>query len=40
MEVVDALKKLPDYANVLDVQKQKRDERGGFDERIILKGEK
>lgn len=40
LEVVDALKKLPDYANVLDVQKQKRDERGGFDERIILKGEK
>lgn len=40
LEVVDALKKLPDYANVLDVQKQKRDERGGFDERIILSGEK
>ena len=40
LEVVDALKKLPDYANVLEVQKVKREERGGFDERIILSGEK
>ncbi len=40
LEVVDALKKLPDYANVLEVQKQKREEKGGFDERIILSGEK
>lgn len=40
LEVVDALKKLPDYANVLDVQKTKREERGGFEKRLIVSGEK
>lgn len=40
IEVVEALKKLPDYANVENIRIQKREERGAFDERIILKGEK
>jgi predicted house-cleaning noncanonical NTP pyrophosphatase (MazG superfamily) len=40
LEVVDALIKLPDYANVLEIQKKKKNERGGFDEKIILKGDK
>ena len=40
LEVVDALKKLPEYANVLDVQKTKREEKGGFEKRLIVSGEK
>ncbi len=40
LEVVEALKSLPEYAQVEKVRHQKREERGGFDERIILKGEK
>lgn len=40
LEVIDALKKLPEYVNVLEVQKQKREERGGFENRLILKGQK
>lgn len=40
LEVIDALKSLPEYVNVLDVQKGKRDERGGFKKRFIVSGEK
>jgi predicted house-cleaning noncanonical NTP pyrophosphatase (MazG superfamily) len=40
LEVVDALRALPEYHDVLMVQAQKRAERGGFVGRIILKGEK
>lgn len=40
LEVVDALKKLPDYADVGEIQKRKAGDRGVFDQRIILKGEK
>ncbi len=40
LEVIDALRKLPDYRNVTELQAKKKSERGGFDERIILKGEK
>lgn len=40
LEVIEALRKLPEYADVEKIRQQKRDERGGFDERIILKGEK
>jgi predicted house-cleaning noncanonical NTP pyrophosphatase (MazG superfamily) len=40
LEVVEALKKLPEYATVEEVRLKKRADRGGFEERIILKGEK
>lgn len=40
LEVIEALRKLPEYAEVEDLRLQKREERGGFDEKIILKGEK
>lgn len=39
-EVVEALRTLPEYADVETVQRTKREERGGFAGRIILKGEK
>ncbi len=39
-EVVDALKKLSSFESTDAVQKQKREERGGFEKRIIIKGEK
>ncbi len=40
VEVINAIKKLPEYANVDKLRKKKQEERGGFDERIILKGNK
>lgn len=40
MEVVEALKLLPEYKAVEEVRKKKKEERGGFEQRIILKGEK
>lgn len=40
IEVVEALKKLSDYENVEEVRLQKKQDKGGFEERIILKGEK
>lgn len=40
LEVIDALRTLPDYADVTTLQRKKRDERGGFEKRLILKGEK
>ncbi len=40
LEVVEALKRLPEYADVERIRLEKREERGGFEERIILKGEK
>ena len=40
LEVVEALKKLPEYHGVDELKKQKREERGGFDQKIILKGQK
>lgn len=40
IEVVEALKKLPDYASVEEIRKKKAEARGAFDQRIILKGEK
>ena len=39
-EVIEALKKLPEYANVDEIRLKKKEERGGFDKKIILKGEK
>ncbi len=40
IEVVEALKKLPGYENVEEIRRQKAEERGTFNERIILKGQK
>jgi predicted house-cleaning noncanonical NTP pyrophosphatase (MazG superfamily) len=40
LEVIEALRKLPDYANIEDLRLKKLKERGGFDAKIILKGEK
>lgn len=40
IEVIEALKKLPDYENVEELRKKKLEKRGGFDQKIILKGEK
>lgn len=40
MEVIRALRRLPDFENAKEVQRAKREERGGFDDGIILKGEK
>ena len=40
LEVIDALRKLPEYADVEEVRERKRVERGGFEDRIILSGEK
>ncbi len=40
LEVVMALQKLTEYSNVEETRKKKRDDRGGFEEKIILKGEK
>lgn len=40
LEVIDALKTLPIYTSVDELQIKKRTERGGFSKRIILKGEK
>lgn len=39
-EVVEALRTLPEYADVETIQRSKREERGGFADRIILRGEK
>jgi len=40
LEVLESLKKLPEYSDVDSLRAKKRDERGGFDQRIILKGQK
>lgn len=40
LEVIESLKKLPEYENVEEVRKRIRDKKGGFEERIILKGNK
>lgn len=39
-EVVAALRTLPEYADVESARLKKLEERGGFAERFILKGEK
>lgn len=40
LEVVEALKKLPEFMNVEEIKAKKLAEKGGFEKRIILKGEK
>lgn len=39
LEVISALQTLPEYADVESVRALKREERGGFDKKIILRGE-
>ena len=36
----EALKKLPDYANVEELRKKKFEERGAFEQGIIVEGQK
>jgi predicted house-cleaning noncanonical NTP pyrophosphatase (MazG superfamily) len=40
LEVVNALRKLPEYSGVEKVRQEKFEEKGGFEKRIILKGNK
>lgn len=40
IEVIEALKKITEYENVEIIRQKKREEKGGFDDKIILKGEK
>jgi len=40
LEVLEALKGIPGYEDVENIRIKKREERGGFNERIILRGEK
>lgn len=40
IEVIESLKKLSEYSNVEEARLNKKEERGGFEKRIILKGEK
>jgi len=40
IEVIEALKKLPAYANIEELRKKKSEERGAFDQGIILKEQK
>lgn len=40
MEVIEALKKLPEFADAETVKTIKLADKGGFSKRIILKGEK
>jgi predicted house-cleaning noncanonical NTP pyrophosphatase (MazG superfamily) len=40
LEVIRALKSLPEYEGVETVADEKRAERGGFDGRVVVKGEK
>lgn len=40
LEVIVALRQLPEYQGVEALRIKKHEERGGFGERIILKGEK
>lgn len=40
LEVIKAIKLLPEYKEVEIIQLRKKQDKGGFDQRIILKGEK
>ena len=40
LEVIEALRKIPEYADVEKIRQEKFEDRGGFEKRIILKGEK
>lgn len=38
LEVIEALKKLPEFTKVEEIKKKKLEEKGGFEKKIILKG--
>lgn len=40
LEVIESLKTFSEYGDVETIRLQKREERGGFEKRIIAKGEK
>lgn len=40
IEVVEALKTLTEYSTVEAIRQKKRGDKGGFDKRLILKGQK
>ena len=40
LQVIEALKKLPEFVNTEEFRKKKLSQKGGFDDKIILKGEK
>ncbi len=40
IEVIEALKKLPEFSDVEEVRIKKLKDKGGFEKKIILKGEK
>lgn len=40
LEVINAILKLPEFSDTEEVRKKKLAEKGGFEKRIILKGEK
>lgn len=40
IEVIEALKLLPEYQLVEKIRQDKKNERGGFEKRLILKGQK
>ena len=40
LEVIESLKELSEYTDVEDVRVHKKEQRGGFENRIIVKGEK
>jgi len=39
-EVIDAIKKLPEFSDFDSIKAKKLEEKGGFEKKIILKGEK
>jgi predicted house-cleaning noncanonical NTP pyrophosphatase (MazG superfamily) len=40
LEVIEALRSMPEYEGVEEIRLRKRNERGAFNDRVILKGEK
>lgn len=40
LEVINAIKKLPEYEGIEGIRQKKVEERGAFDKKLILKGEK
>lgn len=40
LEVIQALRALPEYLDVESIREKKREARGGFEDRVMLKGEK